>query len=328
MLQVANPSSTAVMRRALREFAPDVVHVVMMLPYLSPAVLAPLRSVPTTMIPPDLKVVCPKGTKLLPDGSQCRVPMGAVCRREGCLSAPRATRDAVRYRAFRLGLRHVDRVLAVSAHLAAELEHVGIPATHVPLPVPAPTGPLRRTPRECPHFVFAGRLAPVKGLDLLIDAFASLLERRPGVTLRICGDGPERSRLEQRVGRLGLSRSISFRRGMPWDWTSELEDAWALVAPSLYREPLGLVAIEAIVRDVPVIASADGGFGESVADGRSGLLFANGDAAGLLDRMTMVCDGAFPDHRPERAARDELAARHRVEDHVRTMERIWREIGP
>ena len=58
-LQVANPSALATLRRALHEFEPDVVHLVMFLPYLSPAVMAPLRGRPATLAVSDLKSICP-----------------------------------------------------------------------------------------------------------------------------------------------------------------------------------------------------------------------------------------------------------------------------
>jgi glycosyltransferase involved in cell wall biosynthesis len=251
--------------------------------------------------------------------------MGAVCRRTGCLSAGRAARDAARYRLFHAGLRGLDRVLAPSRHVAAELAAVGVDAEHVPLPVaPPPADPVRRAAAD-PSFLYAGRLAPVKGLDLLLGAFARVRDEHPRATLRICGDGRERERIGARVAALGLGDAVAFRPGMDGGWAEHLEDAWALVAPSLYREPLGLVAIEAIVRDVPVIAAADGGFAESVADGRSGLLFPNGDEDALAASMLRVCDGAFPGHRPEPAARALLARRHDLGDHVRVMERIWGE---
>jgi glycosyltransferase involved in cell wall biosynthesis len=324
-LQIANPAAALTLRRALSEFEPDAVHVTMMLAYLSPAVLAPLRSSVTTLLIPDLKPVCPKGTKLLPDGQQCRAPMGAVCRASGCLSTPRAARDLVRYGAFRLGLRNVDRVLACSRHVGAELEAVGIPAQPVALPVPTPEPGFRRRPRATPHFVYAGRLAPVKGIELLLSAFARLRDRYPDATLMICGDGVQRDEVVAQAAALGLGGSLSFRHGMPWNWTEELETAWALVAPSTYREPLGLVAIEAIVRGVPVIASADGGFAESVEEGRTGLLFPNGDEDALLERMALVCDrSAFPNQLVEPPERRRLARRHDVGDHLRQMKEIWK----
>jgi glycosyltransferase involved in cell wall biosynthesis len=276
----------------------------------------------------DLKPVCPTGTKVLPDGRQCRVPMGGVCRRGGCLSTARAGRDLVRYGAFRAGLAHVDRIFACSGHVAGELEQIGIGAVHEPLPI-APSEPsFRRRPGPDPHFVYSGRLAPVKGLDLLLGAFAELLGAQPAARLTICGDGRSRELVIAEADGLGITGAVDFVLGMRRDWTLRLGDAWALVAPSRYREPLGIVAIEAIVRDVPVIAAADGGFAESVEEGRSGLLFPNGNRGELLERMRAVGERrAFPDHRPDPEARERLARRHDLGDHVRRMEAAWEEIG-
>ena len=327
-LQIANPSALTTMRRALREFDPDVVHLAMFLPYLSPAVLMPLRDRPTTTMVIDFKAVCPVGTKLLPDGRQCRVRMGTVCHREGCLSAPRAARDAVRYGGFRALLGNVDRVLACSRHIAGELALAGIEARHEPLPIADPEPAFPRHPAAAPRFVYAGRLAPIKGLGLLLRAFAGLRETFAGATLQICGDGRGRDEVFAEVERLGVGDSVEFMLGMPEDWTRSLSDAWALVAPSIYREPLGLVAIEAIVRGVPVIASREGGFGESVEDGRSGMLFPNGDGDALLACMRAISEGReFPELAPDPDARARLARRHDLGDHVRRMETTWKEIG-
>ncbi len=327
-LQIANPSTVATLRGALHDFDPDVIHLAMILPYLSPAVMAPLGSRPTTLAVSDFKPVCPTGTKLLPSGDQCRHRMGAICVRGGCLGRARAARDAVRYGAFRLGLRNVDRVTACSRHVARELKLIGVEAEYAPLPVPPPETSFRRRPRQSPRFVYAGRLAPVKGVEVLLHAFGKLLARHPDATLLICGDGRHRDAAFALTDRLGLRDSVDFQLGMPWDWTEWLSDAWALVAPSLYREPLGLVAIEAIARGVPVIASADGGFSESVEEGRSGLLFPNGDGTALLDRMLAVADGrAFANHLPDPAAQARLTRRHDVVDHVQRMRRVWQEVA-
>src|SRR5690606_20495241 len=100
----------------------------------------------------------------------------------------------------------------------------------------------------------------------------------PTARLRVVGEGPERPALEALARSLGLDGAVSFRGWVsPADVEHELADAWAQVVPSLWAEPLGLIALEAIVRGVPVIASAAGGLGEIVEHGRSGLLFPNGD---------------------------------------------------
>ncbi len=328
VLQVVNPSALATMGRALRDFDPDAVHLAMFLPYLSPAVLAPLGRRPTTLMAVDLKPVCPVGTKLLPDGRQCRVRMGAVCRREGCLPpAARGPRPRpLRGLPGRTAERRPGLRLQPPRHRRAGAggDRGRVPAAAGPGAGAVP----RRRPSAHPHFVYAGRLAPVKGLSMLLRAFAELRESNPAATLLICGDGRHRDEVIAEVSRLGLRGAVELVLGMPRDWTERLADAWALVAPSLYREPLGLVAIEAIVRGVPVIAAGEGGFAESVEEGRTGMLIPNGDQRALLERMRDVCEGrAFPDHLADPEAGARLARRHDLGDHVRRMETAWKEIG-
>jgi glycosyltransferase involved in cell wall biosynthesis len=68
-----------------------------------------------------------------------------------------------------------------------------------------------------------------------------------------------------------------------------------LVAPSLWAEPFGLVALEAIVRGIPVIASAQGGFADTVEHGITGLLFQNGNEDELYQRLSVIAHRqAFP----------------------------------
>lgn len=321
-LQVANPGALRTLRRALREFRPDVVHLAMFLPYMSPLVMAPLAGVRTTMTVIDFKPLCPVGTKLLPDGSQCHDPAGRACFANGCLGPGRAAREALRYGGFRAGLANVDRVFACSHHVARELAMIGIESEALPLASPLPAT-FPRNPGPDPHFVYAGRLAPVKGVELLLETFARLLADHPAAKLEIHGDGPLRGTLMNRAGLLGIGRAVSFSPAMSEGWFESLEGAWALVAPSTYREPLGLVAIEAIGRGVPVIASRRGGFSETVDDGVTGLLFENGDGDGLLACLEAVCRGDGPGPILDPAAVAALTERHDVDRHMRELRRAW-----
>ena len=87
--------------------------------------------------------------------------------------------------------------------------------------------------------------------------------------------------MERLAGSLGLS-NIKF---LGWLSQQEIERGIGRRVgigrgPSLWAEPQGLVALEAIVRQVPVIASSAGGLGEIVKHGESGLLFENNDEQG------------------------------------------------
>ena len=325
-LQVVNPFAVAQVRRALREFRPDVALVNTFASQLSPAVLYPLRGVPTVLSLHDYKAVCPTGCKLLPGGERCRVPAGIVCWHSGCVSLPHWLRDQARYALIRAGLRSVDRIVVGSRWMQDEFARNGVQAEHVPLPVPAPGATFRRRPAAAPTFVFCGRLQPEKGVPLLLRAFARLHRDVPSARLRIVGRGPDGPAIGRLIGELALTDAVSMPGWLePAALEAHLADAWALVAPSLWAEPLGFVAIEAIVRDVPVIASELGGFGETIERDASGLLFANGDETALYEQLARVARReAFPGHSLPADARRQVADRHDLGRHVARVRAIFR----
>jgi glycosyltransferase involved in cell wall biosynthesis len=114
-------------------------------------------------------------------------------------------------------------------------------------------------------FVFMGRLIPLKCVDLLLRAFAAARNKAP-MRLWILGDGPERARLEQLAGELGLREGGAEDAGVAHfaGWLPQascmtwLVDADCLVLPSV-RECGGAVVLEAMALAKPVIAAAWGG---------------------------------------------------------------------
>jgi glycosyltransferase involved in cell wall biosynthesis len=298
LLQIYNPFSVVQVRRALRAFRPDVVLVSMFAYHLSPAILPQLRHVPTVLSVLDYKIICPTGSKLLPNGTRCTEPAGSICWRNGCVSLPHWARDQPRYTLIRSGLKHVRRVLSCSRWVQRELALNGVASEHLPLPVALPSPRFHRAPDPQPLFIYCGRLTVEKGLPLLLRAFAKLVKEVPTAHLRLVGEGTQRPILERMAEAIGLAGSITFTGGVPAAQVEDhLVDPWALVAPSLWAEPFGLVALEAIVRGIPVIASANGGLGETVENGVTGLLFPNGDEEALLQQLHAVASGrAFSSH--------------------------------
>jgi len=111
----------------------------------------------------------------------------------------------------------------------------------------------------------------------------------------------------------------------PDEIETELSSTWVLVAPSLWAEPLGLVALESIVRGVPVIATSTGGFAETVEENVSGFLVPNGDIQALANRMVAIATGReFSDHRVADDVVARVAKRHDVRRHTDRMRDIFR----
>ncbi len=137
-----------------------------------------------------------------------------------------------------------------------------------------------------PYLGFLGRLEPVKGLDLFVQAAARLAQ--PG-TIVIAGDGPERERTGRLVDDLGLGERVRFLPGMPFGAVPgfvKALDALALPSitiPPVHKEQFGRVLVEAMAAGVPVLGTTSGAIPEVIDD--AGLVVPERDVAALSAAM-------------------------------------------
>jgi glycogen(starch) synthase len=210
-------------------------------------------------------------------------------------------------------LRSADWITAVSrstlddaARLLPEvLERSSVLYSGLPPPPVAP-GPLRLAP---PRILGLGRMVPEKGFDVAVQAFGSVLQRRPDARMILAGDGPARPELQRLTARLGLTDSVELRGWVqPEAVPALLNEAGVVVVPSRWREPFPLTAIEAAQMGRPVVASRTGGLPESVVDGRTGVLVEPDDPAALAEALLALLE------HPEQTVRMGQAARARALD--------------
>lgn len=130
------------------------------------------------------------------------------------------------------------------------------------------------------------RLIPVKGIHVLIEAFAIACKRFPKMRLLIAGAGDVQyiQQLESRVGELGLRDVICFLGNEP-AIEKPLKAADIFVAPYLWPEAFGLSILEGMVAGLPLVGSNSGGIEELLAQGARGLLFERENAADLAKRL-------------------------------------------
>ncbi|MFH1751047.1 MAG: glycosyltransferase family 4 protein, partial [Candidatus Micrarchaeota archaeon] len=120
--------------------------------------------------------------------------------------------------------------------------------------------------------LFVGRLSNMKGLTLLMEAFAIASKEHPGWALVLIGpDGGELPNLKAQKNGLGLSNTYFWGTVSEDDVDKACTDADLFVLPSVY-EPYGLVLIKSMAKGVPVIAMNRGGPTEIIKDGKTGLL--------------------------------------------------------
>jgi len=249
-------ASLAQHRRAIRAFAPDVLHANQAWPW------ACGYAEVAALLTPGVRVVAVD-----------HLPV------DGAIPRPR-----------RLGRRLLARRLhahvAVGERAAREVERlVGLPAGAVrAVANGVPSGqpePVARTVAG-PTIGSLGRLTDQKGYDALVRALPSL----PDATLVLVGDGPERGALEALAAELGVAERLlvtgwteSARRWLP------TFDAFAL--PSLW-EGMPLVILEAMHAGLPVVANDVGSVAEAVTDGETGYVVTPGDEATLRERLARL----------------------------------------
>jgi glycosyltransferase involved in cell wall biosynthesis len=152
---------------------------------------------------------------------------------------------------------------------------------------------------------FAGRIGPHKGVDVALRAVAELRDRHSlDVRLRLAGSGDAAyiHELEDLVAELGIEAAVDFLGELTPDELAGLFSTLrAVLVPSVWQEPAGLVLIEAALARVPVIASSVGGIPEILHDGEHALLCPPGDSAALAEAIARTL--SEPAETEERVAR-------------------------
>ncbi|HEY4994266.1 MAG TPA: D-inositol-3-phosphate glycosyltransferase [Nakamurella sp.] len=143
--------------------------------------------------------------------------------------------------------------------------------------------------------VFAGRIQPLKGPDVLIKALERLVAQHRGRRWRVVIVGGESGtgrrsghRLDELAARLGVTALVDLRPPMPAAELVDIYRAADVVAVPSYNESFGLVALEAQAAGTPVVAAAVGGLTVAVADGVSGRLVAGHDPQAWADALADI----------------------------------------
>ncbi len=226
-------------------------------------------------------------------------------------------------RLVRMLVRHLAN--GVGANSEATLQTLS-PATlhrpHAVLPdsVMAPARP-RTLDSDRITFGMLGRIAPWKGQDLFLRAFAAAFpqgdERAIVVGSAMFGEESYENELHELVEHLGLDGRVEFR-GFREDVWTELAGFDVLIHASVIPEPFGQVVLEGLAAGLPVIAPDEGGPAAVIADGHTGRLFKSRDPEALSAAMR-----ALGESRAERERLGKQGALAVAEYHPDTLAPRW-----
>jgi glycosyltransferase involved in cell wall biosynthesis len=149
--------------------------------------------------------------------------------------------------------------------------------------------PFRENPSPF-EILFVGRLAPVKGLFILVAALDRLVRQGRSARLRIAGDGPDRAALERSVTERGLNPQVIFEGWQNADSVRALyRTADLFVLPS-FAEGIPVVLMEAMAMEIPCVATRITGIPELIRDQTDGLLVTPASEEELAAAMARLMD--------------------------------------
>lgn len=278
-------------REEIKRFQPDVVHIHNWHFAVGPLIIRTCHklSVPVVLTLHNYRLLCPSGTLLVDgriflDSVHASFPWSAI--------KEKVYRDSLLLTFWlsfivwfhkKIGTwNKVSRFIVLTPFAKSLFENssLQIPAYKFILKpnfTTATLPPITESAKRKDYFLFIGRLSEEKGIKLLLDAFKGLPYQ-----LRIAGEGP----LLQEVQKACINGRIEYLGKLNNEQIqAELRNCSALVFPSIWYEPFGLVLIEALSAGTPVIASNFGGIPSIIKDGINGLHFQVNDPKSMIKTL-------------------------------------------
>jgi glycosyltransferase involved in cell wall biosynthesis len=297
-----NPHSFIRIIRAIRRFRPDVIHVHNWFFAASPSVFIAARwkKIPVVHTIHNLRILCPSSflffkNQIFLDCVNKVFPMVAIQKKVYRDSAFNTfwLLAGTRLHYFWRTWQRIDLFICLSNNSARILcdSFLHIPREKIVIkpnffsmdagqPLPATVNRRELPPvNRRGDFLYVGRLAPEKGIDLLLEAFGN--GRFP---LRIIGEGPLREKVERFAAANDHVRYLGFQNKERI--IEELRQCNALVFATIGFEQFGMVIIEAFACGIPVIGPDSGSPAELVKNGVNGLHFHMGSPDDLLRKIT------------------------------------------
>lgn len=180
------------------------------------------------------------------------------------------------------------------------------------------------------YLLYVGRLAPVKGVHVLIEAFREIHRRMPETRLIITGSsffgGAAKTAYERSLVKLAepVSDAIVFTGYLPHEKLKYLYSAVDLIVlPSVWQDPCPLVVLEAMASGTGLVSSAVGGIPEVMEDWRNGVLVSPNHPSALARAVYSVFANPVGKRQMETAARSKIISGYTWERLVNELENLF-----
>lgn len=260
----------------LRDFRPDIVQVHQM---DHPLFLGEAgRTVPYVRFLHDQSWFCSAGDRMVNGFEACQRPHGVWCLWHHYASECGGKNPKGNWQRWQRVQRNFaqgrpQKFQVASEFMARGLVENGISRTAIDVVSLYAKEPVVKAATVPGRIVVASRLVPAKGVHLVVEAMRHLREQ--DCSLVICGDGPERGKLEGLAKETGAGDRIRFLGEVsPQHVDEEIAKADLVVSPTLRPEPFGLIGPEAMAHGKPLVAFDGGATPEWLQNGVNGVMLS------------------------------------------------------
>lgn len=240
---------------------------------------------------------------------------------------PQRTMTPGALRRARIAFPRAALVCPVSEYLQRAIEAYGIRARFRVVPNTVDTSVFHPASTGCARppasLINVGLQIELKGLDVLLRAFARTVVRRPELTLELVGDGPAGAELQRLAKSLGVDDRVSFSGPAGRHRVGEALRGSDLFVLSSLMETGPVVVLEALCCGLPVVSTRVGSVPKAV--GADGELAEPGDVEGLADAIERALDSYARFDRASIAER--AASRSSLAAVGRSWDEVYRSVG-
>tara|TARA_Y100001954_G_scaffold118208_1_gene127628 strand:- start:217 stop:873 length:657 start_codon:yes stop_codon:yes gene_type:complete len=171
-----------------------------------------------------------------------------------------------------------------------------------------------------------GRLNWAKGYDLLIESLSVLKKNHPNFQMKIAGDGPYRSKLENMIDHYSLRDNVFILGELHYNDIPKFYDSINLYTQPSISEALSITLQEAMASSLPILASNAGGIPEVIDHNETGILFEKGSKKELIIGLKKII-AMDNDQREEMGekARERSIKKFDIKKTAKTLNNIYNE---
>lgn len=323
--------SFADIKRLIREFRPEVVHFHNIFFMITPSAYFACRQegVPVVQSQHNFRLLCANALFLrdhhvCEECTQKTLWRGVYygCYRNSRLTTALVVRMLNKHWQKKTWIKAIDRYITSTEFTRQKFIQAGIPPQRIVVKPHFVYPDLAQRTRDGGYILYAGRLSPEKGVDVLLKAWKSL----EGPCLKIMGDGPAADEWKRFIQTNKMAR-VEFLGYVPRNqYEATMSLAKFLVVPSICYDNFPRVIAEAYACGIPVIASRIGSMEEYVWENKTGILFKAGDSHDLALKMRWLLEHPEQLQAMGRFARQVYEKKYRARENYEHLMNIYREV--